>query len=727
MATFNTAFGALPSVKTLTGREPRRPKMRQAPDQQAQDGTEYGGSQQLQAQMSAQREAQQRQGGAGMGGTGGATFADLQKQGRARPAPSPFGAQTRAPGAPPPQGAELESLDARLRQALGQMRSAPPQMQEMQMTAGAQAAPAEAAPPAPAASQQAAPSAAPPSAPPPSAPPTGPLVDQVAGVLGPTTPSVSAEQPAGSEASADISPTSPTTYTVANPPTANAAEGTTFRDANGRVWTKRAGLWSAFAVAGQASPTGYGSLLPREIIALGQQGPYQVSGLEPFMRQFGRPETPEQYALLAANYRTSVDELRQLVRDRRIPSQQAVADQQQERQYQRERNLINPQTGFLRENIPNWVVFIPRSGGGPFYRAKTLEELKATPGAPEFTRNMTAEQYQQYLQTQPDFDGAKAKTGGTIPDYGDADVLGPVQLGIGSNRLPTQGAFTPPAPRNSFGATGAGINVPGTNAFLTRLMERLGLMMQGPSPEEAAAFEAQRKAGREDLEAKFKGDVQALNEEMAARGLFASTIGSGRMGDLSGQQARALSNLEADILKSMQEAQSKREALVIQGLQAGGATQAEIDTRAAQIQQEERLKGREMDIAEARLKAEVQIAAEDRDLRFAMAQLGQTGTRNDFILKIIEMIGAANIPPDVLAELVKTLGLPEGIFTRRTPQTPPTPGDPSAIPGPPTSGDPNNPSTWPSGARDGEQRRTADGRIFVWNATAAQWRQSAQA
>jgi hypothetical protein len=58
-----------------------------------------------------------------------------------------------------------------------------------------------------------------------------------------------------------------------------------------------------------------------------------------------------------------------------------------------------------------------------------------------------------------------------------------------------------------------------------------------------------------------------LTEEMARRGLSASSISAGRMGDIAGQYARA---------------------------------QADINARAAELQQNERLKGRELDLQAAR-------------------------------------------------------------------------------------------------------------------------------
>lgn len=67
-----------------------------------------------------------------------------------------------------------------------------------------------------------------------------------------------------------------------------------------------------------------------------------------------------------------------------------------------------------------------------------------------------------------------------------------------------------------------------------------------------------RQAALANLEAQFAGQRQSLEEDLARRGLSASSFGAGRLGDLGGQQARALASLEADL--ASQEEQRRNNA-----------------------------------------------------------------------------------------------------------------------------------------------------------------------
>lgn len=73
--------------------------------------------------------------------------------------------------------------------------------------------------------------------------------------------------------------------------------------------------------------------------------------------------------------------------------------------------------------------------------------------------------------------------------------------------------------------------------------------MPSPSAYNSALFNQLRSTQRANLEAEFGASRKALEEEMASRGLSASTIGSGRYGDLAGQQARAMASMDADLLQ----------------------------------------------------------------------------------------------------------------------------------------------------------------------------------
>jgi hypothetical protein len=85
--------------------------------------------------------------------------------------------------------------------------------------------------------------------------------------------------------------------------------------------------------------------------------------------------------------------------------------------------------------------------------------------------------------------------------------------------------------------------------FKAQLQRNLQGFMAAPSRYGTEEFQQVRGAQAANLQAEYQGQQQALNEELARRGLSASSIGGGRMGDLAGQQARALSTLDANLLR----------------------------------------------------------------------------------------------------------------------------------------------------------------------------------
>lgn len=135
---------------------------------------------------------------------------------------------------------------------------------------------------------------------------------------------------------------------------------------------------------------------------------------------------------------------------------------------------------------------------------------------------------------------------------------------------------------------------------------------------ESPAARQMREAKRAELEAKFSGEAAALNEEMARRGIFASSIAGGRLGDLGGQQARAIASMEAEMAMEAQKQAQENRRFFLQ--QMGELSQqmttgelerskltlqerqvdADIDYRAKELQQEAMLKGRELDLQSAR-------------------------------------------------------------------------------------------------------------------------------
>jgi len=81
-----------------------------------------------------------------------------------------------------------------------------------------------------------------------------------------------------------------------------------------------------------------------------------------------------------------------------------------------------------------------------------------------------------------------------------------------------------------------------------------------------------RAIAMENLSAQFGGQRQALEEDLARRGLAASSIGAGRMGDLAGQYARAQAQLEADLIQQRQAQENADRDLLVRlaSLMSGG-------------------------------------------------------------------------------------------------------------------------------------------------------------
>ena len=157
-----------------------------------------------------------------------------------------------------------------------------------------------------------------------------------------------------------------------------------------------------------------------------------------------------------------------------------------------------------------------------------------------------------------------------------------------------------------------------------QLFQQVTQLQNAPSRFEDPAFQAVREASLANLRAQFGAEQQRLEEEMARRGLSASSIAAGRMGDLAGQQARALATLEADLLKEQAMTSAEDRRLMLEQTarlaeMAGSQTRDEflaniesmkatgqLDMMARELQQEAALQGRSLDLQQAR----DQVAAE---------------------------------------------------------------------------------------------------------------------
>jgi hypothetical protein len=96
------------------------------------------------------------------------------------------------------------------------------------------------------------------------------------------------------------------------------------------------------------------------------------------------------------------------------------------------------------------------------------------------------------------------------------------------------------------------------------LQQQLQAFGAAPSRFDTQAFQQIRGAQAANLGAEYQAQQKQLNEELARRGLSASSIGGGRMGDLAGQQSRALADIDAQLLQRAAETQAQDRAQLLQ-------------------------------------------------------------------------------------------------------------------------------------------------------------------
>jgi hypothetical protein len=188
-----------------------------------------------------------------------------------------------------------------------------------------------------------------------------------------------------------------------------------------------------------------------------------------------------------------------------------------------------------------------------------------------------------------------------------------------------------PAPAGGGAQLGQAFQSSGqSNTLLQQLQGQLGAM-GGRSTYDDPGFQQRRAAAMGNLEAERKASETDLNEEMARRGLAASSIASGRLGDIAGQFGRAQATLDADLTKEAMSQEQQRQQFVAQqtgqlfgqvsgnelnafGLSTTSAKAgADIDMEARRLVQEASLRGRELSLTEA------------RDIASAENQRGQLG------------------------------------------------------------------------------------------------------
>jgi hypothetical protein len=162
-----------------------------------------------------------------------------------------------------------------------------------------------------------------------------------------------------------------------------------------------------------------------------------------------------------------------------------------------------------------------------------------------------------------------------------------------------------------------------------QLLAQLTQLSQAPSAYGTEQIQQMREAQRADIEAQFGAQRQQLEEDLARRGLSASSIAAGQFGDIAGQQARAIATAEAGLTERAAESLQRGREAAIQGLaQAAGVelqakgldlqskkVQADIDSESKRLMQADR----SLDLQQARDIAQNNIA---------MAQLAEQARSN---------------------------------------------------------------------------------------------------
>jgi len=97
-----------------------------------------------------------------------------------------------------------------------------------------------------------------------------------------------------------------------------------------------------------------------------------------------------------------------------------------------------------------------------------------------------------------------------------------------------------------------------------RLQSQLETFGQTPSRFDTQAFQQIRGAQAANLQSEFTEQQRQLNEDLARRGLSASNIAASGLGRLGGAQARALADIDAQLLQRAAETQAQDRAQLLQ-------------------------------------------------------------------------------------------------------------------------------------------------------------------
>lgn len=669
MAAYNTAFGALPSVKTLTGGK----RSSGAQDEGPKDFWQ-------QSRAKAQSEA------AAAPPPPTPTFADLQSQGQARPAP-PVAATT------PPM---LSQLQTQLSEG-----AAPP------------AAPPAAAPPPATAPAAAPPPAAAPASAPVAAPAATETMAEVAPFIGQLAASMGVSPTGAAIGTPTVSPSGTATWTnvevpVANPPAykegdtipPTAPNGSTLTKANGEKWVKRGGLWVT-----ETGTAGGGAEVSEDTRNANEQSAW--------MKENDIPMMPDGYAYVPRSQ--GGPGLR-----RRTYAEMRAAGYQESPYFNEARWNDPAVTAAYDANqwyapiLRNLGVLPPSQGrsdsaagaGGAMdsdaaYKASmgTGVGVNAGAGIPNlgdgrsYTEDPNDAAYKASLGTGVGLSAGAGvpSTGAGAPSAGAAGAgtaaAGTTGTGVRSFNIGGAGGITAGLTGGGAAGTGAAGGVPpinfgtaptfapsqGAQDVQAQLRQILTQMQTAPSPFESDAYKAQLAAAEAELSAQYGAERSKLEEQLARQGLSASTFGAGRYGDLAGQQARAQASMRAELLKEAANQQAERQQVLLQGLtslsgqmaqQEIAKYQADLDRYktsgqfaldAQRLQQDARFRGIELSLQEAR-----DLAENDYREGLLDMQLKELLSREKLTEKEIasrEGISGRQISSTLLASLIPSLDL----------------------------------------------------------------------
>ena len=175
----------------------------------------------------------------------------------------------------------------------------------------------------------------------------------------------------------------------------------------------------------------------------------------------------------------------------------------------------------------------------------------------------------------------------------------------------------------------------------TQLMQNLQQQLAQPTRFDTQAFQQMRQAQQANLQSEFAEQQRQLNEDLARRGLSASTIGAAGLGRLQGAQSRALADLDAQLLQQAAQTQAQDR---LAALQAGGQF-AELAGAQDLAEFEARRVGQAQQFQEGLAAAQFGQGQSEFDRRMALeaAQAEQQGGMSAMDLALRQQLGIGGL------------------------------------------------------------------------------------